>query len=370
MLNLPRYPTVPPGNATVVSKRCMVYIAAAAAVWWPGLVRAEQDPTKIESPAAGTWLVRPDQTGPKILEWASKYPERVSLDAQKTLGGHTAYAVTVTDRSVDEKGKQRLLFSQPHAHEPATTAGMMDFLAALLEGRHLDGRPTKLDRTKILGRTILTFIPDGNPDGRARAPEDWWAGQKHSNDEFIDLAFGRTKEGRRFPRQGRWSSNDQQPALLGFVYEKINDHEYVEPNRDRQSTFFKLVRRSLDRGPVALHVDLHQTEFARSQYNAMIILPFLQKELPEEIQDTNLQAAEAILDAWRRIGARPVPTAKPLGYGEDQLRYFRACWSEIYRTVPHSTVEVQNNNLRTPPVAQMQLIETSIIAAVEFVLRR
>ena len=358
-------------KATVGRKRCVVcVVVAAAAVWWPGLVRAEQDPAKTESPAAGTWLVRPNQTEPKILEWASKYREQVSLDTQKTLGGHTAYAVTVTDRNVDEKGKKRLLFSQPHAHEPAATAGMMDFLAALLDGRHLDGRPTKLDRTKILGRTTLTFIPDGNPDGRARAPEDWWAGQKHTNDEFIDLAFGRTNEGRRFPRQGRWSTKDQQPALLGFVYEKINDHEYVEPNRDRQSTFFKLVQRALDKGPVALHVDLHQTEFTRSQYNAMIILPFLQKELPDQIQDTNRQSAEAIIDAWRQVGAQPVPTAKPLGYREEQLRYFRECWSEIYMTVPHVIVEVQNNNVRTPPAVQMQLIETSIIAAVDFVLRR
>lgn len=31
----------------------------------------------------------------------------------------------------------------------------MYFLAELLDGRHLDGRLTNLDRTKILGRTVL-----------------------------------------------------------------------------------------------------------------------------------------------------------------------------------------------------------------------
>jgi hypothetical protein len=127
----------------------------------------------------------------------------------------------------------------------------------------------------------------------------------------LDLAFGRTQEGRRFPRQGRWSTLSQQPAFLGFAYERINQHEYVEPNRDRRSTFFRLVLRSLDKGPVALHVDLHQTEFSGSQYNSMVILPFLQEELPAEIRDVNRRASEAIIHAWRAMGAQPVPTAKP-----------------------------------------------------------
>lgn len=357
-------------SSTAGKNRCVLCIAAATVVagWWPGLAGAEQDGTKAAAPIAETWLARPKQTEPKILQWAEKYPERVSLDTMKTLGGHTAYAVTVTDPNVDAAGKKRLLFSQPHAHEPATTAGMMDFLAELLDGRHLDGRPTGLDREKILRRSVLTFIPDGNPDGRARAPEEWWDGRKHTNNEFIALAFGRTTEGKQFPRQGRWSTENQQPALLGFVYEKISQHEYVEPNRDRGSTFFKLVLRALDKARVALHVDLHQTEFANSKYNAMIILPFSQDDLSAEIRDANRRAAEAIIDAWRAIGAEPVPTAKPFRPGEEQLRYFRKCWSDIYRTVPHVLVEVQNNNVRTPPAVQMQLAEASIAAAVEAAL--
>jgi len=37
-------------------------------------------------------------------------------------------------------------------------------------------------------------------------------------------------------------------------------------------------------------------------------------------------------------------------------------------TVPHSLIEVQDNNVRSPPAVQMQLIEPSITAAVDFVL--
>lgn len=113
---------------------------------------------------------------------------------------------------------------------------------------------------------------------------------------------------------------------------------------------------------------LHQTEFTGSAYNAMVILPFMQNDLPEQIQAANRRAAEAILDAWRQIGARPIPEAKPLGYGEDQLRYFRQCYSDVFPKVPHVTVEVQNNSPKTPAAVQQQLIETSIRAAIRCVL--
>jgi hypothetical protein len=59
---------------------------------------------------------------------------------------------------------------------------------------------------------------------------------------------------------------------------------------------------------------------------------------------------------------------KPLAYGEDQIRYFRKCWSEIYRTRPCVTVEVQNNNVRTPPRTQMELMEIAIRASIGFLL--
>jgi len=343
------------------------WIAALALVPC-GAAVAQDDLQGGANPPAGAWLVRPEQTEPRIQRWAELFPDLVVLDQRPTLGGHTAYAVTVGRSKSGDAAKPRLIFAQPHAHEPATTAGMMDLLCQLLEGKHLDGRPSDLDRDRILAAAVLTFIPDGNPDGRAKAPEPWWDGSKFTNDEFIDLAFGRTQAGRRFPRQGRWSIRKQQPARLGFVYERISDHEYVEPNRDRQSTFFKLLTGALAKPGCKLIVDLHQTEFTGSPYNAMMILPFMQNDLPEPIQAANRRAAEAIIEAWRQMGARPIPEAKPLGYGEDQLRYFRQCYSDIFPQVPHVTVEVQNNSPKTPATVQQQLIETSIRAAIRCVV--
>ncbi len=198
-------------------------------------------------PSAIWWLVRPSQIEPKILGWMAKYPQLVSLESQKTFEGRSAYALTVTDRTVDEASKRRLLFSQPHAHEPAATAGMMDFLSQLLDRTHLDGRPTELACDELLRRSVLTFIPIGNPDGRARSPEDWWDGTKYGNDEFLKYAFGCEEDGQRCARVGRFDVSQHRPGRIGIVYERINDREYVEPNRDTDSTYFKLVHRLLAR---------------------------------------------------------------------------------------------------------------------------
>jgi hypothetical protein len=330
-------------------------------------VGADKVPNPQAPPPAPWWLARPWHTEPQLLAWAAKYPQLVTLEKLPTHGGRTAYAVTVTDRRTPGT-KSALLFSQPHAHEPATTAGMMDVLAQLLDGVHLDGTPSDLPRREWLTRTVLSFIPDGNPDGRARAPEDWWDGT-HSNQEFIDWAFGRQADGRRCPRVGRWSLRDQQPAWIGFAYEQINEHEFVEPNRDLDSSYFRLVRRMHQQRAYVAQADLHQTEFERSPHNAMIILPCVQRELPEALRQTNSRLGLAVVDAWRRTaGASPIEKVEPLNYGEDQLRYFRRCWDELYRTQANTTFEIQNNNRRTPPKKQMELIEVGIRAVVQFFL--
>lgn len=326
-----------------------------------------------QGPAPGgkgptSWLVRPQQVAAKIAQWAREHPQIVSLDSQKTFGGNTAYAVTVTDRKTPDEKKAKIVFAQPHAHEPAATAGMMNFLAQLLEGKELGGPKGAIDRDRLLRRCVLTFIPDGNPDGRSRAPVDWWDGSKYSNKEFLDFAFGRTASGERWKRLGRWSNKDQQPALLGIVYEQINDHEFVEPNRDLDSSYFKLILRARTQRDYDLHVDLHQTEFEKSPYQAMVILPFSQKDLPPRIQKANVEAAAAVLKAWQDIGAKAMPDARPLGYGEDQLQYFRKCWKEINEETPEITIEIQNNSPRTPPDQQRKLMEVAILAAIDWAL--
>ncbi len=329
------------------------------------------------SPAAATdrpssapwWLVKFPQMEPRILQWAASFPDLVSLEKQKTYGGRTAYAVTVTNSKKPNDRKQKLLFSQPHAHEPAGTAAMMNVLAQLLEGKHLDGRPTDLDRQSLLDRALLTFIADGNPDGRARAPYDWWDGSQLPNAEFAKIMFGKTKDGQRFQRVDKWSTHDYQPAFIGIAYEQINDHEYVEPNRCLESSFFKLVNRCSAKYGYGYHLELHQTEFEKSSYDTMILIPCLQATLAPAIRDGNQHLAEAILAAWRKMNANPIPKIEPLHYGEDQMQYFRRCWGNIYRTRVALSTEVRNNCPQTPPRRQMELEEAAIRTAIAFALQ-
>jgi len=330
-----------------------------------GVAQAGEAPT-----SASWWLAKPDQTEPRILAWAERFPDLVTLEKQRTFHGRTVYALTVTNPKLPIERKQRLLFSQPHAHEPAGTAAMMNVICQLLEGKHLDGRDTDLDRTALLDRALLTFIADGNPEGRSRAPCDWWDGNKLPNEEFFKVMFGKNADGSRFQRVDRWSTRDFQPAFIGIAYEPINEHEYAEPNRCVESSFFKLVNRCSQRYDYGYHVDLHQTEFERSKFDTMMIIPCLQKELPEAIRDGNQALAEAIVGAWRGLGANPQPKIEPLNYGEEQLNYFRRCWGEIYRRRVQVSTEVQNNNTRTPPKRQMELQEAAIRTTIRFALDR
>lgn len=313
------------------------------------------------------WVAKPSRTGPLIRQWAGEFPRLVRLIERRTFGGHTAFAVTVTDP--DAPGpKAGLLVAQPHAHEPATTAGMMSFLAQLLTGRDLAGRAAPFDHQLFLREAELTFLPDGNPDGRARAPVEAWDGAKYTNEKFLAVAFGTTPAGQRFPRQGRWSLDDQKPATIGIVYEQISPREYVEPNRDADSTFSRLVRAVLAERRVERWLSLHQTEFENSPHNAMILLPFCQAELPKAVRERNEAWGRAVIRAWRAAGAKPAGDPRPLRYGEDQLRYFRACWSDVYARTSVITVEIQNNSPRTPPAAQMRLQEAAIQASIEDML--
>lgn len=164
-------------------------------------------------------------------------------------------------------------------------------------------------------------------------PVDWWDGTKYANREFGQFMFGRAKDGSNFPRVGRWNIRDMQPAWLGIAYEQINDDEYVEPNRDRASTYFKLLLRMSAKYAYDAHLDLHQTEFERSKYNASVVLPFSQKDLPEPVRTANQQLGDFIVKALRDGGGTPMPEARPLDYAEDQIRFFRR---GLGRHLPHA----------------------------------
>ena len=242
----------------------------------------------------------------------------------------------------------------------------------LLTGKHLNGEPSDIDRERILDQVIVSVIPDANPDGRSRSPERFWDGSRWSNDEFWCWMRGKDREtGKMWKRLGLWSTRMEKdhPTPVGIVYEQISDHEYVEPNRSKRSSLFRLVKLLRDRHEYEQMLSLHQTEFVNSEYNCMVILPTLQDELSEERQRYNREWAEEVVEAWGCAGGNPVPESKPLGYKGEQREYFVRVWGDLYHKVAVITSEVQNNNSRTPPEMQMRLSETALRASVERLLR-
>lgn len=316
------------------------------------------------------WLAKPHQVKPQILKWQKDFPDLVKLNYITQYVGLNAYSISVTDPDVDVDKKKKMIFAVPHAHEPAGTVACMNFIHQLLTGENLDGTPSDLSQDAILSKCILSFIPDANPDGRSRSPVDYWDGLEYTNEVFHTFMRGRDPETKKmWKRLDRWSIREENPETIGIVYEQVNEHEYVEPNRDFGSSYFRLIKQIGERYGYGRWLDLHQTEFENSEHNAMVILPIVQEELPEEIQQTNVEWANKLINRWEQVSANPIPEARPLSYTGQQAEYFKRAWREFMPVIPKMTVEVQNNNTRTPPNVQAKLEEVSIRVSVEMLVK-
>jgi hypothetical protein len=314
------------------------------------------------------WVSHPDEVERLVEEWAGD--RRLQVEHKKQYSGRPVFALTVADPGPRED-KQALLFVKPHAHEPAPCAAMMNVLAKLLQGRGLDGQPPPLDGELILKRLVLSFLPDANPEGTARAPVQWWDGTQYTNEELWVWMRGRHPHtGQMWERYDKWDLRfvDPKPATLGIVYEQISQYEYVEPNRHHASSLFQLLFRLQAQRPYYLIVELHQTEFVGQREDAMAILPIVFAEQPEWIREREKAVAENMVAWWRRWGGRPVGEIRPLGYTGIQAEYFRRAWGDLYAQVACVTSEVRNNSLLCPPAQQRALSEAAIWAAIEVAL--
>jgi hypothetical protein len=265
-----------------------------------------------------------------------------------------------------------MLATQPHSHEPGPTAAMMSVACQLLEGRGLDGAPTPLDRDRILTQVVFNCVPLGNPDGSSRAPVEYWDGSFCSNEEYWCWMRGKDrKTGKMWKRLGKWSTRVEtdHPNPIGIVYERLSEHEYCEPNRCLESSYFRMALRLNEKHGCDQWLDLHQTEFEKSAHNCMIILPLVQKSLPPHTQEYNQKWGEEAVEAMRRAGGSPLAKVAPLGYTGDQAAYFRDLWGPIEQHIPVITTEIQNNNQRTPPDMQRGLQEACIRVSLERLLR-
>lgn len=309
------------------------------------------------------FMSKQDQLEKKLEQWKEQAGSNIKIEVQKSFSGYNVYAITLTDFSVRREEKTALYVAQPHAHEPATTAGVVDVIEQLVTGRDLLGNPTTIDRHKVLSQMILTFNPIGNPYGRENAPYLYWDGSEVTNEQFWCIMRGEEPDapGKMWDRLDIFDTREiKVPDPIGIVYEPIDEFRYVEPNRSQLSSFFKLFHRMDKQFHYQYWLDLHQTEFAKSASQCLVMLPLDDVPIDKRIKDENEGWARQISQAWQEEGFRVTPPF-PLPYVGQQAEYIRKNWGEIDRRINRITIEVKNNAADTPPRRQMDAIESSIL---------
>lgn len=325
-----------------------------------------------ETPEA-QYHVTPDEVDQLVAELEALRCPNLCINRFPQFDDRTVYALTFTSAEGDRRPRKRLFISRPHAHEPAGVAAQTE-LAKTLAAWGPYGARNREWRQWVLENFVVTLVPDANPSGSQRAPVRFWDGSYCDNRQFYLWMFGESgeKPGERFPRVPAWDMREvTPPALLGICYERITEHVYVEPNRDRRSTFFRSFE-ALDKiHNYQVWLDLHQTEFENSDYyNTEVFVPVCIDRLDPPSQEKCRSLGNAIINRWQNDGGQPVRIIPPLYKNNpQQARYLVDAWLDLCQRVTHVISEVQNNAPRTPPALQVRLEILAVLETLEWMER-
>lgn len=301
---------------------------------------------------AQPFFLHPDEEDALVTRWAKDHPDLIEVHSVDSFAGRKVWLIALGSGST-RRERPAYLFAVPHAHEPAGSAAIFEAIGDLL------------GRRETLEKVTLLFVPDANPVGRARAPVRAWDGTYRDNRGFLDIAFG-TDAGTlaRSTREASWKLSERKPATIGIVYEPISADEWVEPNRDPRSSYFRLAAIARSTYKVTRWLDLHQTEFENSNVSAQVLLPILQAELPEAIRAENEAWALAVEEAWKAADLGEIRPPAALGYTGKQRELLVASMGEIQRAMPQITTEIRNNHPLTPPAKQRALQSVAIFETI------
>lgn len=334
--------------------------------------------------AGKTWLGKPDEINPKILKWEKQFPDIVTVDTEKQFSDDPVYAITVTAPTSSKK--KNFMVTVPHAHEPAGTAASMNYLNEIITGTNLEGIPTKLPRKEILDKLRLTFIPMANPYGIKKSPVDWWDGSKYSNEEFAYIMQGRLLNNPPIGIVGEfWHYhpifNQKADRLenIGIVWEKLSDSLYGEPHFYKGCAWWKIVEKLTQKFYYDLYIELHQGMEGWDEMDTLVIHP-REHWIPETSVKYADEIEAAVIAKWKQAGALPHPGDKDYyrragtGWPPDlenpsERSKMSGDWLSIKYGTPQLTIEVQNNNKRTPAEEQLLYQQTAIEACVERLMK-
>ncbi|MBM3214079.1 hypothetical protein FJZ36_04110 [Candidatus Poribacteria bacterium] len=308
------------------------------------------------------WVSHPDEWQPLFRELHAAFRSRTALDAFEQFGGGQLLALTLLPA---QEPAFRLLVMVPHGHEPAPTAAIVNAASQLLRGSFLDETPTSLPVNAILEQSLLTFVPDSNPQGRARSPYRCWDGTACDNETFWKHAFGIAADGKRFGRYPEWRQSEHEPRQIGVVYEQIADDLWVEPNTCRRSTHAHAMDALFERYRYTHMLDMHQHE-----WDECALLPAAFDSLDSRTQDELEAWSSRLIAAWRAMGVKPRPKASVPYRGGPRQALFLEFWAGRCPEMQVLGSEVRNN--RYDPTGEPTPMERqfrSACAALEATLR-
>jgi len=313
------------------------------------------------------WVSHPHEWQPLVEEWHSRRPSETEIAVWEQLGGERLMALTILP--IRREPSVRLLVAVPHAHEPAPTAACVNAAAQLLFGAYLDGTPTALPLDRIREHVLVTFVPDSNPQGRARSPERCWDGTFADNETFWKHAFGIAADGTRFGRYPEWSFSLHRPRRVGLVYERLDDDTYLEPNTSRRSSHARAIDALFDRFRYTHYLDMHQHE-----WDEATLLPADFDEKKSSERDALAQWAAAIVDAWKDAGSNPRPKPTIPYQGQPRQQFFRDFWRGRCPGMLSLSTEVRNNRYDptgepTPLTYQFRMASAALEATLKHLVR-
>jgi len=318
------------------------------------------------------WVSSPRDIEKLVSGWAADYPRLVTVIAEPQYRGAPVQAVTVCGSSAPGKA---FLSAVPHAHEPGGTAASVEFLAQLITGVGLSGEVCRFDRERFLSEASITVIPAGNPDGLSRSPYPAWEGQV-DYDGFCRAMMGLAANGKSLlPWVPFFDDREARAAEIGIVYEQLGPTTYCEPNRYKGGTLWRLVERLARDRRYDHFLHLHQGMERWEEKDTWLEYP-TDDWLPAEPVSYCRGWCEAVLDALEAAGASPerktgdyTPYRTRMGWSENGQRLpWLVDWLTLAAGTPSLTVEVQNNNPRTPPAEQRAFALSTIVASVEYLL--
>ncbi len=228
-------------------------------------------------------------------------------------------------------------------------------------------------------------MPLANPWGRKKAPVDWWDGSEYSRDRFETVMVGKLPGNPSFRLtcdfwhfHPVFNQSVEKMESIGIVWEQISEDLYAEPHLFKGCAWWRLVDRLSDDLRYDQCIGLHQGMENWDRMDTLVIHP-RERWIPRESVAYATRMEERVIRRWTEIGACPHPgdpeyyeragrgRIPDMANPRERIK-LSVDWLAMKQATPSVTVEVQNNNPRTPPEEQLEYEEVALQACVEMLI--